>query len=289
MFSRTAGKLQPSRIFRCLITKSTLGIPPARTMADVTIIGALDDNYMYLITCPETKEAAIVDPVNPEKVLETVEKQGVNLTTVLTTHHHWDHAGGNEKLLHLKPGLKVYGGDHRIKQLTDLVNRDEVEIKIGALTASTRFTPCHTTGHVCFYIPGKEDKPPVVFTGDTLFLAGCGKFFEGTAAHMQEAMDKLGQLPDDTLVYCGHEYTVNNLKFAQQVESDNQNTQRKLEWAIARRSAHQPTIPSTIAEEKTYNPFMRTRIPAVQKHASQTDAVSTMDSLRCEKDNFRTS
>ena len=91
------------------------------------------------------------------------------------------------------------------------------------MTASTRFTPCHTTGHVCYYIPGEGEKPPVVFTGDTLFTAGCGRFFEGTAAQMQEAMEKLGRLPEETLVYNGHEYTVNNLKFAQHVEPDNQN------------------------------------------------------------------
>jgi len=270
----------------------SLSLPPqapVRAMADVTIIGALEDNYMYLVTCPKTNEAAVVDPVDPAKVLKVVQDKGVKLTTVLTTHHHWDHAGGNKKLLELKPNLKVFSGDSRIDELTDMVNRDEVQIKFGNLTVSTRFTPCHTSGHVCYYIPGEGDRAPVVFTGDTLFTAGCGRFFEGTAVQMQEAMDKLRQLPDETLVYNGHEYTVNNLKFALHVEPTNKDIKQKLEWATARRASKQPTIPSTIAEEKKFNPFMRTKEASVQKHTSQTEPVATMNALRSEKDNFKAS
>lgn len=260
-------------------------------MAEVQILEALDDNYMYLVICPKTREAAVVDPVNPEKVLRAVKSTGVKLTTVLVTHHHWDHAGGNEKLLQLRPGLRVFGGDDRIKELTDKVNKDNVNITIGSLTAQSLFTPCHTTGHVCYFIAGDAEspaeRPPVVFTGDTLFTSGCGKFFEGTAQQMQAAMDKLGSLPPETRVYNGHEYTVNNLKYAQHVEPDNQAVKEKLLWAQTQRAQKKPTIPSTIAEEKSINPFMRTREASVQKHTGQQDPVSTMNALRQEKDRFR--
>jgi len=258
-------------------------------MADVKILNALEDNYMFLVICPETKEAAIVDPVNPEKVLEAVKSHGVNLTTVLTTHHHWDHAGGNEKLLQLKPGLKVYGGDDRIPEMTDKVDRDGAEISIGKLKAVTLFTPCHTTGHVCYFIDSAqpESRPPVVFTGDTLFTAGCGRFFEGNAKQMLAALTKLGALPGNTNVFNGHEYTVQCLKYALHVEPDNATIVEKLAWAQRQRAKGEATIPSTIDEEKQINPFMRTSENSVQSHAGTSDAESTMAAIRKEKDNFK--
>ncbi|XP_034526524.1 hydroxyacylglutathione hydrolase, mitochondrial isoform X2 [Ailuropoda melanoleuca] len=232
----------------------------------VELLPALTDNYMYLIIDDETKEAAIVDPVQPQKVVETVKKRGVKLTTVLTTHHHWDHAGGNEKLVKLEPGLKV-----------------------GSLSVKCLSTPCHTSGHICYFVtkPGSSE-PPAVFTGDTLFVAGCGKFYEGTADEMYRALiEILGRLPPDTRVYCGHEYTINNLKFARHVEPSNAAVQEKLAWAKEKYSIGEPTVPSTIAEELTYNPFMRVREKTVQQHAGETDPVTTMRAIRKEKDHFK--
>ncbi|XP_061701223.1 hydroxyacylglutathione hydrolase, mitochondrial isoform X5 [Syngnathoides biaculeatus] len=254
----------------------------------VEVLPALSDNYMYLLIDTDTKEAAIVDPVEPVKVVEAVRKHGVKLTTVLTTHHHWDHAGGNEKMVKLMPGLKVYGGDDRVDAITKKVSHSN-SLKVGSLHVKCLFTPCHTTGHICYYVTkGDGPEPPAVFTGDTLFVAGCGKFFEGTAEQMYKALiEILGRLPAETRVYCGHEYTVSNLKFARHVEPDNQVVQKKLTWAKEQCSNGDPTIPSTLAEEFTFNPFMRVKEKSVQDHVKRTDPVEAMRSLRKEKDSFR--
>lgn len=254
----------------------------------VELLPALSDNYMYLLIDTESREAAIVDPVEPIKVVEAVRKHGVKLTTVLTTHHHWDHAGGNEKMVKLMPGLKVYGADDRVDAITKKVP-DSHCFKIGSLQIKCFHTPCHTTGHVCYYVTKENStEPPAVFTGDTLFVAGCGKFFEGTAEQMYRALiEILGSLPPETRVYCGHEYTVNNLKFARHVEPDSEVIRKKLAWAKEKCDNGEPTIPSTLADEFTFNPFMRVKEKTVQGHAKQTSPVETMRSLRKEKDSFR--
>lgn len=254
----------------------------------VELLPALSDNYMYLLIDTDSREAAIVDPVEPIKVVEAVKKHGVKLTTVLTTHHHWDHAGGNEKMVKLMPGLKVYGADERVDAITKKVT-DHHRFKVGTLDIKCYHTPCHTRGHVCYYVTkDKSSDPPAVFTGDTLFVAGCGKFFEGTAEEMYRALiDILGSLPPETRVYCGHEYTVNNLKFARHVEPDNEVILKKLAWAKEKCENGEPTIPSTLADEFTFNPFMRVKEKTVQDHVKQTSPVETMRSLRKEKDTFR--
>lgn len=253
----------------------------------VSVLSALEDNYMYLITDEKTKEAAIVDPVNPDKVVEAVAKEGVTLKSVLTTHHHWDHAGGNENLVKKVKGLAVYGGDDRIGALTNKVTQDD-KFKIGSLNVRCLFTPCHTSGHICYLVTGESGEEPSVFTGDTLFLSGCGKFFEGTPKQMHSALiEKLGSLPEDTKVYCGHEYTVNNLKYALHVEPDNKEIQQRMEWAKDMRAKKVPTVPGTIGEEKKYNPFMRVDVSAVQQHVKQTNPVDVMGALRRDKDGFK--
>ncbi|XP_075686698.1 hydroxyacylglutathione hydrolase, mitochondrial isoform X2 [Rhinoderma darwinii] len=256
----------------------------------IELLPALTDNYMYLLIDEETKEAAIVDPVQPQKVVEAVKKHGVNLTSVLITHHHWDHAGGNEKLVKMVSGLKVYGGDSRVGALTQKVSH-LTTFQVGSLNVKCLFTPCHTSGHICYYVTKpNSSEPPAVFTGDTLFVAGCGKFFEGTAEEMYQALiEILGRLPPETRVYCGHEYTINNLKFARHVEPNNESIKQKLAWAKETYSNGEPTIPSTLAEEFTFNPFMRVREKSVQQHAGKDNPISTMAAIRKEKDNFKRS
>lgn len=243
---------------------------------------------MYLLIDEESKTCAAVDPVEPKKLLETIEREKLKLTTVLTTHHHWDHAGGNNELVKLVPGLDVYGGDNRVDALTHTAAHDDV-LKVGSLLVKCLMTPCHTSGHICYYVAGSKDESPLVFTGDTMFIGGCGKFFEGTADHMYKALvDILGSLPGDTRVFCGHEYTVQNLKFAQHVEPENPAIKKKLAWAEEKaRGGNSATVPSTISEEFTYNPFMRVREKTVQAHAKQTDPIATMASIRAEKDAFK--
>ncbi|KAI8998260.1 putative hydroxyacyl glutathione hydrolase [Gaertneriomyces semiglobifer] len=253
----------------------------------ITPIPCLGDNYSYLIIDDlGTNKAAVVDPVEPHKVLPVVDKSGAALTGIITTHHHLDHAGGNEELLRNRSGLKVWGGDDRIYGLTDNV-RDEQKFKMGNLEVTPLFTPCHTSGSICFYVVDPKSGEKAVFTGDTLFIAGCGRFFEGGAKEMHEALiDTLGKLPKDTKVYCGHEYTKSNLKFAQHVEPSNEVVTQKLVWC----DSHPCTVPSTIGEEFEINPFMRVNMPAVRKAAGLSDdasAIEVMGTLRTMKNQFK--
>eukprot|EP00117_Sycon_ciliatum_P007455 scpid71379/ scgid10553/ Hydroxyacylglutathione hydrolase, mitochondrial; Glyoxalase II len=253
----------------------------------IQILSALEDNYMYLLVDESSKQAAIVDPVNPEKVVDAVKQlNDIRLTTVLTTHHHWDHAGGNEKLGSLVDGLTVYGGDERIPCVTHRLKNGDT-FKIGEMSVRAMHTPCHTTGHICYYITSPTLDTPAVFTGDTLFIGGCGRFFEGTAEQMQAALSSLGALDPSTKVYCGHEYTVSNLKYAVNVEPDNQTLRQKLAEAEADRAAGRPTVPSDIRGELAFNPFMRTNVASVQKHTRRSNPVDTMAALREEKNSFK--
>ncbi|KAK8514380.1 hypothetical protein V6N13_063271 [Hibiscus sabdariffa] len=252
-------------------------------------IPCLEDNYSYLVIDESTKEAAAVDPVEAEKVVEAANHHGVVLKLVLTTHHHWDHAGGNDKMKQLVPGIKVYGGSlDNVRGCThQLQNGDTLSLgshlKILAL-----HTPCHTKGHISYYITGKDGEDPAVFTGDTLFIAGCGKFFEGTAEQMYQSLCvTLGSLPKTTRVFCGHEYTVKNLQFALTVEPKNARIQQKLTWANGQRQAGLPTIPSTIEEEMETNPFMRVNLPELQGSIGCQSPVETLREIRRMKDNWR--
>ncbi|KAK4318225.1 hypothetical protein Pmani_010762 [Petrolisthes manimaculis] len=255
----------------------------------VKILPALSDNYMYLVVDEVSKEAAVVDPVEPKTVLAAVEEAGVSLTTVLTTHHHWDHAGGNKELVESfgKP-LKVVGGDDRIPALTQQVTHGDT-FTLGSLQVTCLFTPCHTRGHICYNITSDDpDHTPAVFTGDTLFLGGCGKFFEGNATEMHKALiEVLGALPNHTLVYCGHEYALQNLKFGAHIEPANTDIQAKTQEIKDRREEGQPSVPSTIGEEKKINPFMRVCEASVQQHTGTSEAVETMAAVRTEKDNWK--
>jgi len=264
---------------------------------NLRIIGipALSDNYMYLVIDKTSMQAVVFDPVEPENVLKEIRRQNVTLSAILTTHHHWDHANGNTEMVSSyqsevpSANLEVYGGDDRIQSLTMKIGQGDT-IKVGSMTFQCIFTPCHTLGHICYYLTTEDSniQKPAVFTGDTLFIGGCGKFFEGTAEQMYSALvEKLGALPPDTMVFCGHEYTVNNLKFGLHVDPSNTVLQEKLGWAQDQRSNRLPTIPSTIGVEKQINPFMRCTRPQLQSHVETKTAVECMRTLRSMKDNFK--
>jgi hydroxyacylglutathione hydrolase len=257
----------------------------------VVPVPVLSDNYAYLLIDERDKVAAAVDPVEPKKVLEAAEKEGVPIKAIYTTHHHWDHAGGNEELLKALPaGTPVYGADDRIPGLTHKVANAEV-LQLGSTGVKVLFTPCHTAGHVLF-LAGSDHAPRALFSGDTLFIGGCGRFFEGTAQQMYHALhDVCAQLPQDTQVWCGHEYTVKNLQFAQSVEKDNQELQAKLKWAEERRGQEPPlpTIPSTIRDELQCNPFMRVNRESVKRALgldTEADPIEAMAKLRHMKDKW---
>lgn len=176
----------------------------------VIVIPTLQDNYSYLILDKSTHLAAVVDPVELSKIIPLL--GSCNLTTILTTHHHSDHAGGNLEIQRARPSINtVIGFDERVPGVTKCVQHGD-HVAVGNLIVHCIYTPCHTTGSISFFIDGGESSK-AVFTGDTLFLAGCGKFFEGGASEMVTALyDRIGALPDDTHIFPGHEYTLANLK-----------------------------------------------------------------------------
>ena len=220
----------------------------------IVTIPCLQDNFAYLLICKKTKEAAIVDPSEHVPVRKAVEQEGVKLTTILNTHHHWDHVGGNKELKALYPELKIYGHDSdrgRIPEQTEFLKNGDV-VSFGEQSGSFLHNPGHTSGAIT-YVFGKT-----AFTGDTLFAGGCGRLFEGTPAQMYDSLNfNIGSLPDETELYFGHEYTEANLRFALSVEPGNAEIQKKLAEVKVLRSSGAFSTPTTIAVERQTNPFLR--------------------------------
>jgi len=229
----------------------------------IVTIPCLQDNFAYLLICTKTQQAAVVDPSEAAPVISEIERQGVKLTTILNTHHHWDHVDGNQELEAKFPGLIIYGhaSDRgRIPGQTEFLKSGD-EVRFGEESGTFLHNPGHTTGAVT-YVFGKT-----AFTGDTLFAAGCGRLFEGTPAQMHDSLNvQIGGLADDTELYFGHEYTEANLRFALSVDAGNAEIQQKLEAVSALRSAGEFTTPTTLAEERLTNPFMR--CTSAEIHAS---------------------
>lgn len=200
-----------------------------------------------------------------------------------------DHAGGNEKIKQLVPGIKVYGSDiDNVKGCTHKLE-DEDHLVLGAdINILALLTPCHTKGHTSYYVTRGEEADPAVFTGDTLFVGGCGKFFEGTAEEMYDSLCiTLGSLPRQTRVFCGHEYTEKNLRFALTVEPENQKLLQKLSWAQNQRQARLPTIPSSIDEEFETNPFMRVDLEEIKAKFGHGCPIEALAEIRKLKDAWR--
>mgnify|MGYP001592663839 CR=1 FL=1 len=234
----------------------------------VTAIPCLKDNYAYLVVCEETRQAGVVDPSEAAPVLEAVRQAGVALVAILNTHHHWDHVGGNKELLARYPALAVYGhasDQGRIEGQTHFLRHGDT-FRLGTLEVRGLHNPGHTTGALSYVV---QD---CVFTGDTLFAAGCGRLFEGTPEMMHESLCKvIGALPERTQVYFGHEYTEANLRFAAHVEPDNAAVQARLEAVRKLRQAGRFTTPSTLAEEWRTNPFMRSESATIRAAVKQAD------------------
>jgi hydroxyacylglutathione hydrolase len=228
-------------------------------------IPTLQDNYTYLVICEKSGEAAVIDAPESEPVVARVESAGARLTKLLTTHHHADHCMANPDLAkrYDVPVLGHASDASRIPGFTDGVEEGDT-VEVGQQRARILHVPGHTRGHIAYVF----DEAKAVFSGDTLFAAGCGRLFEGTAEMMFTALvEKFGSLPDDTRVFCGHEYTIGNLEFAAHVEPENGAVREALNRARELRSRAAPdwhdatpaemTVPSTIGEERATNPFMR--------------------------------
>ena len=252
---------------------------------NIEIISCLNDNYSYLIHDEHSNMVGIIDPSEFEPCDKIIDNNYKKLDFILNTHHHYDHVGGNEDLKR-KYGSTVLGfeGDENRIPGIDRVLKDKQEFKIGNLNLTVIFIPGHTKGHIAFYL----EKEKTVFTGDTLFSLGCGRVFEGTCEQMLQSLNKLKNLPKDTKVYCGHEYTYKNLEFCLKFNPNNILLKKKREIIELNLINKKPTIPSTIGDEIKTNIFFRFNDPDVKKaiNLENSSDIEIFTKLRDLKDNF---
>ena len=231
-------------------------------------LSAFADNYIWMLH--DGRHALVVDPGDSQPVLDALQREGVQLEAILVTHHHGDHTGGVE-LLRTITGAIVHGPAHEAipEPLEGHGNGDKFQVL--GLTMEVIDVPGHTAGHIAFYAAAVNAQP-LLFPGDTLFSAGCGRLFEGTPAQMLASLERLAALPDTTQVCCAHEYTLSNMKFALEVEPDNQILIHHFDQCRQWRANALPTLPSTIALERAINPFLRTTTSQVAQSARLHDA-----------------
>jgi hydroxyacylglutathione hydrolase len=254
----------------------------------VVPVPCLQDNYAYLVIT-DGGDAAIVDASEAAPVRDALKREGATARAIWSTHHHWDHIGGNEALAG-ELGLEVTGhvsDRERLPAMTRGVDTGDV-VKVGDVEARCLHIPGHTLGAVAYYVDHGGTR--VVFTGDTLFCAGCGRIFEGTPAMMHASLQKVLALPGDTRVHCGHEYTVNNLRFAAHLEPSNADVKQAQERAAALRGEGKPTMGTTLDEERRVNPFLR--VGSAEARATlgipaDADEVTAFAAIRAAKDSFR--
>ncbi|XP_068263633.1 probable hydrolase PNKD isoform X1 [Nyctibius grandis] len=228
-------------------------------------IPVLSDNYSYLVIDTDSGQAAVIDPSDPLAVQAAIEEEGVMLEAILCTHKHWDHSGGNSAVRQQHGFCRVYGS--ALDAIPELTNplADREKVSVGCLTFEALATPGHTVGHMVYVLDGEPfGCPPCLFSGDLLFLAGCGRLFEGSPETMLASLDVAVGLGEDTLLWPGHEYALECLDFATRLERDNPALEQKLRWVTRQRQENRSTCPSTLGEEQTYNPFLRTHRPELQ-------------------------
>ncbi len=258
----------------------------------VEVVPLLADNYAYLLVDETSGSCAVVDPGEAAPLLEPLRARGNRLDWILLTHHHTDHIGGAIELAR-RFRARIAGAAADADRLPPLDRRlvEGDTLALGALTVRTLATPGHTRHHIAFLVEDTQRpaQPSDLFCGDTLFIMGCGRLFEGDAATMWNTLEKLAALPETTRIWCGHEYTLANARFALSVDPDNPALRARLNEVEQLRAQGRPTVPSTIAQERATNPFLRARDPAIRRRLGlerATDA-EVFAALRRAKDNFR--
>jgi len=237
----------------------------------VELISCLQDNYSYVIIDKINNTACVVDPSEAKPIINFLEKENINLKFILNTHHHFDHVGGNKDLKKKYNSIVVgYKDDSKRIPEIDILLEDNQIWKAGNFEAKIMHIPGHTTGHICFHF----FKEKFLFTGDTLFSLGCGRLFEGTYEDMFKSLDKIKKLPQDTKIYCGHEYTIQNSKFCIKHDPKNINLKNKIKEIKKKLEKSLPTIPSILKDEMECNIFLRAK------------NVESFSKLRDLKDNF---
>lgn len=251
----------------------------------VELIPCLTDNYAYLLYDPASDLCAVVDPSEPEPVKRALAQSRRRLTHILNTHHHLDHTGGNVPLKE-EFGAKVVGPAKDRERIPgiDIGVDENAPWEFGGYTARILEIPAHTRAHIAFAF---EDEN-IIFTGDTLFSMGCGRLFEGTPQMMWASLSKLMRLSDDMRIYCGHEYTLSNGRFALTIEPENKDLRARVNDVAALREESRPTIPSTMGLEKKTNPFLRPHSPEIRKTLGleSADDVTVFAEIRRRKDVF---
>ena len=256
-------------------------------MDSVITIPAISDNYIYLYRYNQNDSLA-VDPSDSSLVMKILQEHGLSLRTILITHHHWDHVAGAADMK-LKTGCKVIGADGRRIPGIDTVVEDGRILTFGGHKVRVIATPGHTGTSVCYYMePSSGNENGILWTGDTLFVGGCGRLMECNAQSMWQSLQGLASLPDDTLVYCGHDYTLENYEFAFGIEPGNQDVKERLDQVRQAQRQCRPTVPSSILLERTTNCFMRAGVPELKAALGmpRAQAVEVFAELRRRKDVF---
>ncbi|WP_299441561.1 hydroxyacylglutathione hydrolase [uncultured Rhodospira sp.] len=251
----------------------------------IDLVPVLNDNYVHLLHEPDSGETAAVDPAVAGPVLDAVEQRGWRLTHVLVTHHHHDHTGGIPEVKRAT-GCTVIGNRNDARRIPglDVGVVDGDSVRLGDQEARVFDTPGHTVGHIAYWF--KDSK--ALFCGDTLFSIGCGRLFEGSPAQMWRALSTLRDLPADTRVYCAHEYTQSNIRFALSVDPDNAALKARAEDVEGLRATRRPSVPSVLGDEIAANPFLRADDPALADRLglAGADPVTVLADIRGRKDRF---